>query len=87
MQNALLAAIVGASLMCLTALAMLTRHRRGHAVLLQLALGTLVGVLAAGIVLILRIDFVPDDTEVFLAALLVMVIAGSVVFTLLHRTR
>jgi hypothetical protein len=86
-QNALLAVIVGASLVCLTALAMFTPHRRGHAVLLQLGLGTLVGVLAAGIVLILRVDFVPDDTEVLLASFLVVVVSASVIFALLHRRR
>ncbi|HEX2281081.1 MAG TPA: hypothetical protein VHG52_04890 [Thermomicrobiales bacterium] len=87
MQNAMLAIVVGASLLGLTMMtAIITRHQRGH-VAMKIALGGVVGTLGAAIALILRIDFVPDQIELISATLLIIGIATIVIVAIAYRYR
>jgi hypothetical protein len=85
-QNAVLAVVVGASLVGLTMLtAILTQHHRGHG--LKIALGAVVGTLGAAVALVLRIDFVPDQIELVSATLLIIGIATTVIVAIAYRYR
>lgn len=79
MQNAVLAMIIGVSFLGLTLVAMASRRGGRGPLGLQLALGTLIGFLAAAVVLSVRTDLVPDEIEVVLGVALVAILAGGLI--------
>ncbi|MEA2651370.1 MAG: hypothetical protein QOI85_1091 [Chloroflexota bacterium] len=86
MQNAVIGMIVGASFIGLALVAM--RSRRRAAIGLQLALGIIVGALAAGVAVAMRSDLVPDDIEAPVAAAVVVLTAVALILVVArYQTR
>jgi hypothetical protein len=78
--------IVGASFIGLALVAM--RSRRRAAIGLQLALGIIVGALAAGVAVAMRSDLVPDDIEAPVAAAVVVLTAVALILVVArYQTR
>lgn len=86
MQNAVIGMIVGASFLGLALVAL--RSRRRAAIGLQLALGIIVGALAAGVAVAMRSDLVPDDIEAPVAAAVVVLTAVALILVVArYQTR
>ena len=88
MQNAVIGIIVGATFLGLMVVAVRSR-RSGHgATGLQLALGAVVGALAAATAVSVRADLVPDDIESTVAAVVVLLAVVSIILVLVrHHVR
>lgn len=87
MQNAVVGMILGASFIGLTLVALRMRQDGGDGLPLKLALGAVIGGVAAAVAVAVRADLVPDSIEVVVAVLLFLVVAGvSALFILRHRT-
>jgi drug/metabolite transporter (DMT)-like permease len=85
-QNAVVGMILGASFIGLTLVALRMRQDRGESLPLKLALGAVIGGVAAAVAVAIRADLVPDSIEVTVAALLVLGVAGvSAYLFLRHR--
>jgi ABC-type iron transport system FetAB permease component len=85
-QNAVIGMILGASLVGLTLVGLRLGHggRRGAAV--KLALGALIGGVAAAVAVAIRADLVPDSIEVTVSAVLFAGVAGFAAFLIFrHR--
>ncbi len=82
MQNAVLGIIVGASFIGLTMMAMQSR-RIGLS--LQLALGALVGALAAAVAVSFRADLIPDDIEEAVGIIALAVAAFGIILVAVRR--
>jgi Flp pilus assembly protein TadB len=76
-QNAVIGIIVGASFLGLALMALQSKRRA--AIGLQLALGIIVGALAAGVAVAMRSDLVPDDIEAPVAAAVVVLTAVALI--------
>jgi hypothetical protein len=64
------------------------RSRRRAAIGLQLALGIIVGALAAGVAVAMRSDLVPDDIEAPVAAAVVVLTAVALILVVArYQTR
>lgn len=88
MQNAILGIIVGASFVVLTLAAVLSRRTRPGAIGLQLAMGVIVGGLAAATAVSVRADLVPDNIEAFIAVVAVLLVGVALLVIMVrHQTR
>ena len=86
MQNAVVGMILGASFIGLTLVALRMRQDGSAGLPLKLALGAVIGGVAAAVAVAIRADLVPDSIEVAVAALLVLGVASVSAFLLLrHR--
>lgn len=85
MQNAVIGIIVGVSFVGLTLVAMRSRRRGWDALGFQLILGVVVGTLAAAIAVSVRADLVPDDVEVGVAVIAVILTALALVLVLVRH--
>ena len=86
MQNAVLAVLIGTMMLGLVTLTLRSRDR-GRTGSTQLVLGLAVGALAAAAVLSIRTDLVPDQVELRLAAVSVLVVSGALVLVATRRAR
>jgi hypothetical protein len=85
-QNAVIGMILGATFVGLTVVALRMRQDGSEGLPIKLALGAMVGGVAAAVAVAIRADLVPDSIEVTVAALLVLGVAGvSAFFFLRHR--
>lgn len=84
MQNAVLAVLIGTTMLGLVIFALRSRDR-GRAGATQLMLGLAVGTLAAGAVLSIRTDLVPDQVEVRLAVVSILVVSGLLMVIAIRR--
>lgn len=86
MQNAVIGMILGASLVGLTLVGLRLGHDGWRGAVLKLALGALIGGVAAAVAVAIRADLVPDTIEVTVSALLVLAVAGFAAFLIVrHR--
>ena len=86
MQNAVLAVVVGASLLGLSMMAAIAiRRHSGMAV--KVALGGAIGALGAGIALVVGIDAIPDHLEFIPATLLIIGVASALIVGIATRFR
>lgn len=86
MQNAVIGMILGASLVGLTLVGLRLGHDGWRGAVLKLALGVLIGGVAAAVAVAIRADLVPDTIEVTISALLVLAVAGFAAFLIVrHR--
>jgi hypothetical protein len=86
-QNAVLAVVVGASLLGLSMTAAIASRRHSGNLAIKVALGGLIGALGAGIALVVGIDLIPDQFELVPATLLVIGIASAVIAAIALRHR
>lgn len=85
-QNAVIGMILGASLVGLTLVGLRLGHDGWRGAVLKLALGALIGGVAAAVAVAIRADLVPDTIEVTVSALLVLAVAGFAAFLIVrHR--
>jgi hypothetical protein len=85
-QNAVIGMILGASLVGLTLIGLRLGHDGWRGAVLKLALGALIGGVAAAVAVAIRADLVPDTIEVTIAALLFLGVAGIAALIILrHR--
>ncbi len=86
MQNAVIGMILGASLVGLTLVGLRLSHGGWHGAVVKLAIGALIGGVAAAVAVAIRADLVPDDIEVTIATLLFVAVAGFAAFLIIrHR--
>ena len=86
MQNAVVGMILGASFIGLTLVALRMSQDGWAGLPLKLALGAVIGGVAAAVAVAIRADLVPDSIEVAVAALLILGVASVSAFLLLrHR--
>ena len=86
MQNAVVGMILGASFIGLTLVALRMRQDGLEGLPLKLALGAMIGGVAAAVAVAIRADLVPDNIEVVVAALVVLGVGGVSAF-FFHRHR
>jgi len=79
-HNAVLAIMVGLGFLLLTAFAT-QRPRLARVVPLQLSLGVGIGIIAAIVILALRVDLIPDDLETIglVVLLCALAVAGAAI--------
>jgi len=86
-QNAVLAVVVGASVLGLSMMAVVaSRRHSGHAGI-KVILGGVIGALGAAIALVVGIDLIPDQFELIPATLLIIVLASAVLVGIANRYR
>ena len=86
MQNAVVGMILGASFIGLTLVALRMRQDGAAGLSFKLALGAMIGGVAAAVAVAIRADLVPDNIEVVVAALVVLGVGGVSAF-FFHRHR
>jgi hypothetical protein len=85
-QNAVIGMILGATLVGLTVIGLRLGHGGWRGTVLKLALGALIGGVAAAVAVAIRADLVPDSIEVTISALLFAGVGGIAAFFILrHR--
>jgi hypothetical protein len=85
-QNAMIGMILGASFVGLTLVALRSRHDGWGGVGVKLAIGVLIGGVAAAVVVAMRADLVADDVEVLVAGIVLLVAAVTLTAIIMrHR--
>lgn len=79
MQNVVVGIIVAASFIGLTLVALRSKWMGTGAIWFQLAIGTIIGALAAAIAVSIRADLVPDNVEAIIAAGVVVLAAVGLI--------
>jgi hypothetical protein len=85
-QNAVIGMILATSVIGLTLVAMRSRHDGWRGVGVKLALGVLIGGVAAAVAVAIRADLVPDDVEVAVSAM-VLIVALTIAVLITVRFR
>jgi uncharacterized membrane-anchored protein len=83
-QNAVLAVLIGTTMLGMVIFTLRSRDR-GRTGATQLMLGLAVGTLAAAAVLSVRTDLVPDQVEIRLAVISILVVSGLLVLIAVRR--
>jgi peptidoglycan biosynthesis protein MviN/MurJ (putative lipid II flippase) len=87
-QGLAIGTIIGATFLCLMLVALRSRRSGRDPIGIQLALGVIVGIVAAATAVAVRADLVPDDVELtVVAAVVILTTAGLMVVMLRDRTR
>ena len=85
-QNAVIGMILGASFVGLTLVALRSRQDGWRGVGVKLALGVMIGSVAAAVAVAIRADLVADDVDVLVAGI-VLLVAAVIVIAIVMRHR